>query len=236
MGQISTDGIWKCYVGKAPAGIAKRLQYHAGKEGWSEWSRALLICKDTTYGFTSTQTGWLEGRLYDQLVAAEYARLENKQRPSDETLPPYEQPALERVLHPVTSMLRLIGYDPTTADDDEEQNAEVLSCATGKKSRFFGVSVSHLIEAGLLKPDSKLVSMNGAWPAVATVQFDGTIQFDSVAYPSPSKAASSAKDGKAANGWEFWAIEEDNGRVTLATLRARYLDSKESTTTAEIDD
>jgi hypothetical protein len=28
------------------------------------------------------------------------------------------------------------------------------------------------------------------------------------------------------NGWDFWAIEGQGGKVTLATLRARYVDSR----------
>ena len=233
--ESTTEGIWKCYVGKAPAGIVNRLKSHnKNKKDNRWWSRALLIRKDTTYGFTSTQTGWLEGRLYDLLKAAEYAQLKNRNRPSDETLPPYEQQALEQVLHPVFSMLRLLGYEPTTADDEGEDGGTSLK--TNKKSSY-GVSVSHLVTAGLLEVDSRLVSTNGAWPATAIVKSDGKILVNGVEHEKPSAAASAVKGGGAANGWDFWALETENGRVSLATLRARYLDSKEPTpSTNETDD
>ena len=234
LGPVSTGGDWQCYTGKAPAGIVNRLKRHTKNKDFKWWSRALLILKDTTYGFTSTQTGWLEGRLYDLLKAAEYARLENKTRPSDETLPPYEQQALEQVLHPVSSMLRLLGYEPTTADDEGEDGG--TSPTTNKKIRY-NVSVSQLVTAGLLEVGSRLVSTNGAWPATATVQSDGKILFNGVEYEKPSAATSAVKDGRSDNGWEFWALETENGLVRLATLRARHLDPKESTlSTNETDD
>jgi len=49
---------------------------------------------------------------------------------------------------------------------------------------------------------------------------------DGTLYPTPSAAAAAVKSGPA-NGWDFWAVEEKGGKVTLATLRTRYLDSKE---------
>lgn len=34
------------------------------------------------------------------------------------------------------------------------------------------------------------------------------------------------KNGRAANGWEFWAVATPTGNLPLATLRARYADAK----------
>jgi hypothetical protein len=32
-----------------------------------------------------------------------------------------------------------------------------------------------------------------------------------------------------ANGWDFWAVNDPTGRITLAIFRARYLDQQTST-------
>ncbi len=57
------DGTWGCYAGKAATGVRSRLLQHVAKK--DHWHRALLVQRDTTFGFNSAQVGWLEGRLYD---------------------------------------------------------------------------------------------------------------------------------------------------------------------------
>lgn len=209
------DGTWGAYVGKAPAGIRARLTSHLRTK--DHWYRAILVRRDTTFGFNSAQLGWLEGRLYDLLDAAEDAVLHNANRPTDETLPPYDRQMLELVVVPVTRVLRLLGHDPATIDDAQPP-------APGRRtSRFYGITLAQLIDARLLAVGATLVSMNGAWPATARVIDGGQVEWKGVAYPTPSAASSAVKHG-ASNGWDFWAVETDTGRTTLATLRARYLD------------
>lgn len=210
------EGAWGCYVGKAPAGIRARLSsHHRNKD---HWYRAVLVRRDTTFGFNSAQVGWLEGRLYDMLKAAEYAELHNGNRPSDETLPPYDRQMLEMVILPVRRLLGLIGHDVASPDDTR------ASVAKPKRSnRFFGIALSQVIDAGLLEVGTTLMSTNGAWPATCTVLEGGEIDFEGTRYPTPSAAACAVKNGPA-NGWDFWAVMTDSGRVTLATLRARLLD------------
>jgi hypothetical protein len=62
-----------------------------------------------------------------------------------------------------------------------------------------------------------------AFPATAVLGPDGAVRYNGTAHPSPSHAARVARGGLHANGWEFWAVERPTGRVTLATLRARFL-------------
>jgi len=54
------------------------------------------------------------------------------------------------------------------------------------------------------------------------VNADGSITWDRQTYATPSAAGAAVRGGKATNGWAFWAIETDSGKVALATLRARY--------------
>ncbi|SDM10742.1 hypothetical protein SAMN05660642_01686 [Geodermatophilus siccatus] len=216
------DGTWGCYVGKAPGGVRTRLGQHL--KGKDHWSRALLIRRDATFGFNSAHVGWLEGRLYDLLDAAADTRLHNANRPSDETLPPYERAALESIVPPIRRVLRLLGYDTETPDDQ----LTIRPVIKARSNRFYGITAKQLLDAGLLTPGETLTSTNGVFPATAVLCADGAVEYDGTPYPSPSKAASEAKGGLAANGWDFWAVERSTGRVPLATLRARWLDSAQS--------
>lgn len=217
---IAPDGKWGCYVGKAaPGGIRSRLMSHLKTK--DHWRRALLIQRDTTHGFNSAQVAWLEGRLYDLMDNAEDAVLSNGNRPKDETLPVYDRATLEACVLPVRRILRLLGHDPATADDNGPSN---LGPVRTRTSKFLGITLADLLKAGLVTPGTLLVSTNGAWSATATVTATG-IEFNGTEYATPSAAAGAVKDGPA-NGWEFWAIDTATGKVALATLRARYKDNQ----------
>lgn len=218
----AADGSWGCYVGKAPAGIRTRLRDHLRNK--DHWRRAVLIQRDTTFGFNSAQVAWLEGRLYDLLDAAEDARPHNGNRPSDETLPAFERASLENAVLPISRILRLIGYDPATADDTGTVSTTTKSTRT---SRFSGITLKNVIDAGHLAPGATVVSTNSVWPAKAQVNADGTITVNGTPHPTPSAAATAVKGG-AANGWDFWAADDTTGKTTLATLRARYADARDA--------
>ncbi|NYE35649.1 hypothetical protein F4692_000753 [Nocardioides cavernae] len=218
----SVDGSWGCYVGKAPAGIRTRLRDHLRNK--DHWRRAVLIQRDTTFGFNSAQVAWLEGRLYDLLDAAEDARPHNGNRPSDETLPPFERASLENAVVPISRILRLIGYDPATADDSGTVSTTTKSSRT---SRFYGITLKNVVDAGYLTAGARVVSTNSVWPADGIVNGDGTLTVNGTPHPTPSAAAGAVKGG-AANGWDFWAVEDGSGRTSLATLRARFADTKSS--------
>jgi len=209
------DGTWGAYVGKAPAGIRSRIKNHVTNK--DHWYRAILIRRDTTHGFNSAHTAWLEGRLYDLLDSATDARLHNAQRPGDDTLASYDLLMLEAAVEPVARLLRLIGHDPSTYAEPEVDSA----VKGAQKNRFFGVAIADLIHAGLLHGDEILVSTFSTVTATATLQPDGQVVYDGVTYGSPSAAAQAARGG-ATNGWEFWAVSTPTGKVRLATFRARY--------------
>jgi hypothetical protein len=130
---------------------------------------------------------------------------------------------LESCVMPVVRVLRLLGFDPASPGE----MLPVLGASPTvpgkpmKKKKVSG-TVMDLLAAGLLAENAKLVSTNGAWPAEATVLPNGKIEYDGQAFDTPSGAAHHLKGG-AANGWDFWAIETDTGRLTLGTLRARLV-------------
>lgn len=211
------DGTWGVYVGKAPAGIRSRIKTHL--TGKDHWYRALLIKRDTRHGYNSAHTAWLEGRLYDLLESATLARLHNAQRPGDDTLPSYDLPMLEAAVEPVARLLRVIGHDTSTA---EEQGATEGKSA---KPAHHGVSMKDLLTAGLIQADAELVSTWATVPAAAHLRANGSIEYAGKTYSTPSGAAIAARGGPT-NGWAMWAVKTPTGLVRLATLRTRHLDGK----------
>ena len=130
-----SEGTWGCYVGKAPGGVRTRLGQHLRSR--DHWCRALFIRRDTTFGFNSAHVGWLEGRLYDLHDAAADTRLHNGNRPSDETLPPYERAALESIVPPIRRVLRLLGYNtetPTTKLQPGRRRGPAATASTASPS------------------------------------------------------------------------------------------------------
>ena len=219
-----SNGNWSAYVGKA-TGLKTRIPNHEKTKDW--WYQALLIQRDTTHGFNSAEIGWLEGRIHGLLKAAERCELKNKNSPGDETLPPYDLPPLEELILPIRRVLMMLGHDPATADDAEEHDSE--SRSSPRKSH--SVTVAQLVEKELLEVGKELVSTYRAWPAIARVDEHSKIEFNGTSYDTPSGAAQVAREGKNTNGWEFWAVQTESGKVSLAILRAEFMSSNEGTKT-----
>lgn len=218
IGRLGEQHAWSAYVGKATE-LKSRICGHD-----KPWYRAILVRRDTTYGFTSADIGWLEGRLHEMLETAENANLLNRQRPGDETLPPYDKQMLEQVVLPVQRLLRLLGHDPSPPGDTDDLPGKAQS----KSNRHYGIKLRQIIEAGLLEPGTPLTSTNGAWPANARVTQDGNVEVNGEEYSTPSAAAQAVKGGGTANGWDFWAVTNKEGRrSTLALLRKKYGQKKE---------
>jgi hypothetical protein len=210
-----SEGNWGCYVGKAPGGIRARMEDHVRKK--DHWYRAILIRRDNTYGFNSAHTGFLEGCLYNVMHDSEFGELHNSNKPSDETLPPYERKMLEQVVLPVRRILQLIGHDPSSPGEVP------ISPKSKRTNRVFGVTVEEIIRAGLLDVGAVLTSTNGVWPATCRVLDGGSIEYNGTTFPTPSAAAVAVKSGPA-NGWEFWAIQTPTGLRTLASMRTELME------------
>ena len=217
------DGSWGVYVGKASQGVKSRLKSHLANK--DHWYRAVLILRDWTQPFNSAQVGWLEGRLYDELYSANDAQLHNGNRPSDETLPSWERNKLESVVSPVQRVLLLLGHDPAPADEQGEMDESDGSGPVRTSTRFKGITLADILEAGLVEVGTPLVSTNGVWPATASVGPGGVVIYNEQNFESPSGAAK-AVTGGAANGWAFWAVDDGKKLLSLGVLRARYMESQ----------
>lgn len=217
LGPGSDASDYTAYVGKAPSGLRSRVREHVrSREGWN---RALLVAH-TSYGFSSGAVGWLEGALWDVLDRAPAAQLTNRQRPRDETLPPWERRELERYLSPVTAVLRALGASPDTPDQRPPRGR--------RRPRRYSETLSDLVAGGLLKPGTRVRPLPDAHDTPAEVQDDGRLAIGPEVYESPS-AAAAAVCGHHVNGWDFWAAPSGDGTLaSLSQLRARLRDGTPS--------
>jgi hypothetical protein len=211
---IGADGLFDIYVGKASTGgLRSRMLNHKNvKPGWI---RSFLITRDTTLGYNSADVGWLEGRLWSLVKAAARARVVNGNQPGLENLPNYERATLELAIGPIRQVMRLLGYSLAPED-------EATPVKTPGTKHYHGVKVLDLINAGLLTPGTTLeLTWAGYEGAKAVVEADGRLLLDGVYYGTPSAAGAAARGG-IVNGWEYWAIRDENMNVvSLAELRAK---------------
>lgn len=207
------EGHWGAYVGKAsPGKLRSRVLEHLRNK--EHWYRAVLIRRDTEYGFHSAQAGWLEGRLYDLLKASAHVRLHNGNRPSDETLPRHEQTALETCIEPIVSLLHVLGHG-ITAPQKQKVTRRRRTAPDGK------VKLVDLINGGLLAPGEKIVSKSPSYPGHAEINKDGTLRIGDHISESLSDAAEKLCGKGSWNGWTFWHVETEEGLVPLSVLRDR---------------
>lgn len=204
---------YRAYVGEVgKSSLVQRVKQHAAQKDW--WSRALLIASASDE-FNSAEIGWLEGRLYDVLNNAITCELKNGNRPGDESLSLRERGVLERYVEPIMAALRALGTSPDTADQKP--------VATGrKKPTRYSESVSDLIEAGLLKPETILQPLRKGITQTAQVLSDGRLDLGGVTYESLSGAAKAVAGTVAEAGWDFWGAPSGSGGfVPLSELRQR---------------
>ncbi|MBG0824897.1 hypothetical protein HS048_29805 [Planomonospora sp. ID91781] len=213
------EGYWGAYAGKAsPGRLRSRVLDHLRNK--DHWYRAVLIRRDTEYGFHSAQAGWLEGRLYDLLKASTHVRLHNGNRPNDETLPRHEQAALETCIEPVVGLLHLLGHK--VADSPVTPKRQRQASSSGR------IGLVDLIAEGLLPPGGRIVSKHRRHPGHAEVNADGTIRVGAHVSESLSDAAGKLCGGGAWNGWAFWHAETEEGLVQLSVLRDRVRERRAS--------
>jgi len=102
----------------------------------------------------------------------------------------------------------------------------------GKKERqkaYIGISLSQIIEAGVITPPLTIFKKYRGQEFEATVQSDGAVAFNGAVYSSPSKAADEARrlvvgGTPHTNGWDFWQYRDKSGKnVRLDAARQEYL-------------
>ncbi len=99
-----------------------------------------------------------------------------------------------------------------------------LRSARSRKPRTeFNVTISDLLEAGLLRGGDRLTSAAPDLRAEALIGYDGTITVGKDMFQTPSTAAQAVKGDRNTNGWHFWNLQGPHGDVSLDDLRREHL-------------
>ena len=92
-----------------------------------------------------------------------------------------------------------------------------------KRQAFYGVSLSDLITADLLRPGETLTGSRSGVEYRATVLSDGRIRTDDGIEFDTLSGAADTLTGMSNNGWEFWQVNRPEGPTELARIREEYL-------------
>lgn len=220
LGAADDPDRYRAYIGEVgKSTLVQRIKQHASQKDW--WSRALLIASASDE-FNSAEIGWLEGRLYDVLNNALVCELMNGNRPSDNSLSVQMRGVLERYVEPIMASLRALGASPDTADQKPEVKGR-------QKPKRYSESVSDLLRAGLLKPETVLQPFRKNVNQTARVLPDGHLDVGGVIYDSLSAAAKAVAGTVAEAGWDFWGAPSGTGGfVPLSQLRDRLREGSPS--------
>lgn len=213
MGPLGGHEKQQIYVGKARE-LRSRLNNHRLRPPISWW-RTIAVARDTTDGFNTAETGYLEGRLAGELDSLPRIDLCADRLDIDTSLPQHLLLQLDSFVPTILAALRLAGLDL-----HEEATASRRTKHRSNAKQTIPGTIGDLLAAGLLGAGTRLTFDRAGRHAEAVVTTEGDLLVDGRAYSSPSMAAKKALGLKAANGWVSWRLEGGKG-ATLAALRAQ---------------
>jgi hypothetical protein len=117
---LTDDGSNSVYVGKSTDLRSRVMQHKQANAHVPGWSRAVLVKRDTSNGFTSADVGYLEGRLSAELDAISGITVVKGKTDGDATLPAHMQMSLDSLLSSILASVRLAGIDTHREDEDEQ--------------------------------------------------------------------------------------------------------------------
>jgi Restriction Enzyme Adenine Methylase Associated len=213
---IADDGSHRVYVGKSTDLRSRVMVHKSANAHVPGWSRAVLIKRDTSNGFTSADVGYLEGRLSAELDSISGIVVVKGKTDGDATLPLHMQMSLDSLLSSILAAVRLAGVDTHREDEDEQPPSAV------SRTQIPG-TVADLLAEGLLLAGAELHCSRAGNHGVGTVSPDGQIIVNGVGYTAPSLAAGislGATSSAGYGGWEIWHVGSLAG-PKLSELRSQ---------------
>lgn len=133
---------------------------------------------------------------------------------------------------------RRLAPQPTQPECEREIIRRRRSKPSGEtpKRRDIRVSLSEIIEAGILTAPLPLFRKYKGQELHATLQPDGAVEFGGTRYDDSSRAAEAVRETVAGrkmntNGWTFWRYQTPSGdRRSLADARSDFIAQKPQTT------
>ncbi|GAA5207604.1 excinuclease ABC subunit C [Microbacterium kyungheense] len=213
------DGSRQIYVGQSTK-LRDRLAVHRRSNAQvPAWTRAVLIKRDTSHGFSSADIGYLEGRLAAELDAIPGLTVVKGKVDEDTTLSAPAMMPLDAIMPSIFAAIRLTGLRMDRLDDVPAQSAPTT---TFTRTAIPG-TVADLLAEGLLQAGSELYCTRHGLEGRGTIAPDGNILVNGAGYSNPSRAAAAAFDGTSSGGfggWEMWRVGSLSG-PSLSSLRAQ---------------
>jgi len=145
--------------------------------------------------------------------------VKNRKAPGDASLTPEETQDYQGLIAPTVGVLRLLGIPVATADGLDTSVATPMPSV--EPSGAGASTLTELIAAGYLHPESTLQLLSTKYNANATLTADGRLQVDGEMFDSPS-AAYKHVTGTHGNGWQRWGAASGTGEfVPLDALRQK---------------
>lgn len=138
---LRDNNSFDAYVGKASNGFYRRLKEHHETKDY--WRVAILLRRDSTVGFTSTQSAYLEGRMRDILDISNAVTVRNIAPTGDRTLPEWEKPGMENVILFALRAMFLRGYRNASMASVAEDITAIASPYPSASEGLPGVLPSH---------------------------------------------------------------------------------------------
>lgn len=216
---LTDDGSGQLYVGKS-TDLRARLRTHRSRQAHvPEWTRAVVIQRDTSHGFNSAEIGYLEGRVSSELNAIRGLVVAKGKSDGDSTLPPHMMVALDALLPSILAAMRLAGLDTYREGAEEAQFGKPPGSVRRTHTPIRG-TVADLLSSGLLRAGETLHLRQAGKVRQGSVTASGAIVVDGVSYGSPSAAGAASLGVGSNNGWDSWRVGSLEG-PKLAELRAQ---------------
>ncbi len=103
---------------------------------------------------------------------------------------------------------------------------EHAKSGTGSHKQYYGITLKHLVDAGLLGIGEHLILMKGDTKVLdATLNSAAAIEANGTSYHSLSdRVFAEAMGRQSLNGWTHWFAKRNSSLVSLATLREQLID------------
>lgn len=242
---VTNGDEYRFYNAAAPVDAEDKLfcRFRLTEDSVDELTKTLFLISKAGLEAGLLDKHW-KSHFVDRRVNAALRDLVSNASPGLVRLIRHDTPELSRK-EIVDSIQRLdVKIDPPPAWSDNSSIGrtdvpEARQSRKGKKSRnpkgkrqAFSVTLKEMIAAGTLSAPLRLFRKYKQQILEATLQRDGTVEFNGQVYDTCSAAAENARAtimGRRmnTNGWQFWQFTDDSGKKRdLIDARTEFIESK----------
>ncbi len=202
------------YVGQSVK-IFNRLIQHKNNPNKDYWTEAVACVKDSNDSYGPTEISFLENKFYNLAIKAGRCEVKNEADPSPGHITLEQEAMLNKVVHYVCEILKLLGYrhfEPKVAPEDLADDSSTFLFS--RKLKNLGVTISAkgkqtaegfvILKGSQISPEEDSTIPQIVKMRRQNAKIDANnILLEDMLLPSPSSAAMVVA-GKSANGLTSW--------------------------------